>query len=35
MLPIKAIDEGIWIVGFMQYCLGYIDLEQRNSAASG
>ena len=26
---IKEIDEGIWIVSFMQYDLGYIDLEQK------
>jgi transposase InsO family protein len=26
---IKEVDEGIWIVSFMQYDLGYIDLEQR------
>jgi hypothetical protein len=25
---IKEVDEGIWIVSFMQYDLGYIDLEQ-------
>ena len=24
---IKEVDEGIWIVSFMQYDLGYIDLE--------
>jgi hypothetical protein len=23
------VDEGIWIVSFMCYDLGYIDLEQR------
>jgi len=23
------VDEGIWIVSFMQYDLGYIDLEQK------
>ena len=28
-LGIKEIDEGIWIVSFMSYDLGYIDLEQR------
>jgi hypothetical protein len=28
-LGIKEIDDGIWIVSFMQYDLGYIDLEQR------
>jgi transposase InsO family protein len=26
---IKEVDEGIWIVSFMQYDLGFIDLEQR------
>jgi transposase InsO family protein len=26
---IKEVDEGIWIVSFMRYDLGYIDLEQR------
>ena len=26
---IKEVDEGIWIVSFMQYDLGYIDLEQK------
>ena len=28
-LGIKEVDEGIWIVSFMCYDLGYIDLEQR------
>ena len=28
-LGIKEVDEGIWIVSFMHYDLGYIDLEQR------
>ncbi len=28
-LGIKEIDDGIWIVSFMHYDLGYIDLEQR------
>jgi len=28
-LGIKEIDEGIWLVGFMHYDLGYIDLEQK------
>ena len=27
-VDIKEVDEGIWIVSFMQYDLGYIDLEQ-------
>jgi hypothetical protein len=26
---IKEVDEGIWIVTFMHYDLGYIDLEQK------
>ena len=26
---IKEVDEGIWIVSFMNYDLGYIDLEQK------
>ena len=25
---IKGVDEGIWTVSFVQYDLGYIDLEQ-------
>jgi transposase InsO family protein len=28
-LGIKEVDEGIWLVSFMRYDLGYIDLEQR------
>jgi len=28
-LGIKEVDEGIWIVSFMQYDLGFIDLEQK------
>jgi transposase InsO family protein len=28
-LGIKEIDEGIWLVSFMHYDLGYFDLEQR------
>ena len=27
-LGIKEVDDGIWLVTFMQYDLGYIDLEQ-------
>ncbi len=27
-LGIKEVDDGIWIVSFMHYDLGYIDLEQ-------
>jgi len=26
---IKEVDEGIWIVSFMHYDLGYIDREQK------
>ena len=29
-LGIKEVDEGIWLVSFIDYDLGYIDLEQRN-----
>lgn len=28
-LGLKEVDEGIWLVSFMQYDLGYIDLEHR------
>ena len=28
-LGIKEVDDGIWLVTFMHYDLGYIDLEQR------
>jgi hypothetical protein len=28
-LRIKQVDDGIWLVSFMHYDLGYIDLEQR------
>jgi len=28
-LGIAEVDEGIWLVTFMTYDLGYIDLEQR------
>ena len=28
-LGIKEVDDGIWLVSFMAYDLGYIDLEQR------
>jgi transposase InsO family protein len=28
-LGIKEVDEGVWLVSFMAYDLGYIDLEQR------
>lgn len=26
---IKEVDEGIWLVFFMHYDLGYVDLEQK------
>jgi hypothetical protein len=29
-LGIKEVDDGIWLVSFIDYDLGYIDLEQRN-----
>ena len=29
-LGIKEVDEGIWLVTFIDYDLGYIDLKQRN-----
>jgi hypothetical protein len=28
-LGLKEVDEGIWLVSFMHYDLGYIDLEQK------
>ncbi|MEO9611865.1 MAG: hypothetical protein ABJG86_00105 [Nitratireductor sp.] len=28
-LGIKDVDDGIWLVSFMHYDLGYIDLEQK------
>jgi hypothetical protein len=28
-LGIKEVDEGIWLVRFMHYDLGYFDLEQK------
>jgi hypothetical protein len=28
-LGIKEIEDGSWLVSFMQYDLGYIDLEQK------
>ena len=28
-LGIKEVDEGIWIVSFMRYDFGFIDLEQK------
>ncbi len=29
LLGIREVDDGIWIVSFMRYDLGFIDLEQR------
>jgi hypothetical protein len=26
---IKEVDDGIWVVSFMDYDLGYIDLEEK------
>jgi hypothetical protein len=26
---IKEVDDGIWLVSFMDYGLGYIDLEEK------
>ena len=28
-LGVKEVDDGIWLVTFMTYDLGYIDLEQK------
>ena len=28
-LGIKEVDDGIWLVAFLDYDLGYIDLEQK------
>jgi hypothetical protein len=28
-LGIKEVDDGIWLVSFMHYDLGYIELEQK------
>ena len=28
-LGIKEVDDGIWLASFMDYDLGYFDLEQR------
>ncbi|GKX35647.1 MAG: transposase [Rhizobiaceae bacterium MnEN-MB40S] len=28
-LGVKEVDDGIWLISFMRYDLGYIDLEQR------
>ena len=32
-LGIKEVDDGIWLVTFIDYDLGYIDLEQRSLQA--
>ena len=32
---IKEVDEGIWIVSFMQYDLGFVDLEQKTLQTIG
>jgi hypothetical protein len=34
-LGIKEVDDGIWLISFMQYDLGYIDLEQRTLQTIG
>jgi transposase InsO family protein len=34
-LGIKEVDDGIWLVSFMQYDLGYIDLEQKTLQTIG
>jgi hypothetical protein len=34
-LGIKEVDEGIWLVSFMLYDLGYIDLELRTLQTIG
>jgi hypothetical protein len=26
---LKEVDEGIWLVSFMEYDLGYVDLEEK------
>ena len=28
-LGLKEVDDGIWLITFMHYDLGYIDLEQK------
>ena len=28
-LGIREVDEGIWLVSFMSYDLGFVDLEQK------
>ena len=32
-LGVKEVDDAIWLVSFMHYDLGYIDLEQRTLQA--
>ena len=27
---IKEVDDGIWLVSFMEYDLGYVDLEEKS-----
>lgn len=34
-LGIKEVNDGIWLVSFMRYDLGYIDLEQRTLQTIG
>jgi hypothetical protein len=29
LVGLKEVDDGIWLVSFMHYDLGYIDLEQK------
>ena len=33
-LGIKEVDQGIWLVSFMHYDLGYFDLEQKTCSLS-
>ena len=33
-LGVKEVDDGIWLVSFLSYDLGYIDLEQKTFAAT-
>ena len=28
-MGIREFDDGIWLVSFMQYDLGYVDLEEK------
>jgi hypothetical protein len=32
-LGVKELDEGIWLVSFMSYDLGFVDLEQKTLQA--